>query len=152
MTRETAMYYTHYAILANCMALAVRIAPKDSLLGTVLVKDYEKAKLYLPEKVKEIRDSSYFQQIFWAIIYKDEKKLNQYLETRIKYQRRHSNLMGVNYFDNYGLALIKLAQERGLECTLNVAELPWSLLDDVPINEDEWQLPKDNKLEKLLRN
>jgi len=84
-TRETALYYTHFAILANCRTLATQIAPEDSLLGAVLAKDYERAKTYLPEKVKEIRDSSYCEQIFWAIIYKDEKKLNQYLETRIKW-------------------------------------------------------------------
>lgn len=29
---------------------------------------------------------------------------------------------------------------------------PWHLLDDDPINEDEWQLPEDSGLEQLLRN
>lgn len=151
-TRETALYYTKYAVLANCRALAVRIAPEESLLGAVLAKDYERAKMYLPEKVKEIKDSSFFDQIFWAIIYENEKKVNQYLEARIKWQRRYKKLLGVNYFDDFGLALIKLAQERGMKCTLNVAELPWHLLDDDPINEEEWQLPEDSGLEQLLRN
>ena len=39
-----------------------------------------------------------------------------------------------------------------MACNLNVVEAPWHLLDDDPINEDEWQLPEDSGLEQLLGN
>lgn len=37
-----------------------------------------------------------------------------------------------------------------MNCTLNVAELPWHLLDDSCVNEDEWKMLEDKALENIL--
>ncbi len=92
------------------------------------------------------------QQILWTIVYQNEKKMNQFFEGNIREFRRQTKLAGATFFEGSALAFIKLAQERGMKCTLNVAELPWHLLDDDPINEDEWHLPEDSGLEQLLGN
>lgn len=53
-------------------------------------------------------------------------------------------------FDSYGMALIKLAKTRNMTCNLNVRELPQHLLDDIPVNEEEWQLPEIPAVNKIL--
>lgn len=150
--RSNAWYYAHFAILANCRELAVRIALEDTLLGSVLMQDYERAKRYLPENIQDIKNLSWEQQILWTIVYQDEKKMNQLFEKEIKELRRQTKIAGATYFDSFTLAFIKLAKERNMAYNMNVAEVPWHLLDDDPINEDEWQLPEDSGLEQLLRN
>lgn len=151
--RSNVLFYVNYAILANCNDLAVRIASEDSLMGSIVMKDYEKAKKYLPADITEKKSHAFFDEIeaiLWSIVYMDEKKMNRYIEKRIRALRRQARISPAVYFDDYGLTLIKLAKERGMSCNLNVIELPQHLLDDSPINEEEWKLPEDREVEKIL--
>lgn len=150
--RSNSWHYAHFAILANCRELAIRIALEDTLLGSVLMQDYERAKRYLPENIHDINQWSWEEQILWTIAYQDEKKMNQLFEKDIRELRRQTKIAGATYFSSFILACIKLAKERDMACNLNVVEAPWHLLDDDPINEDEWQLPEDSGLEQLLGN
>ena len=149
--KDTMFTYIHYAILANDYELAIRITPLESLLGSVLQQDYDKAKTFLPEDPNEIQSPWQDEErILWAVAYKNEKKLNQFVERRIKDLRRQACVATPVYFDEHGLAWIKLAMQRGMECKLNVIELPLDLLDVFSVNEAEWKLPKDEELEKIL--
>ena len=150
--RSTVFYYAHFAILANCRELAIRIALEDTLLGAVLMQDYERAKRYLPENIQDIKNLSWEQQVLWTIVYQDEKKMNQLFEKEIRELRRQTKIAGATYFCDFILAFIKLAKERNMAYNMNVVEVPWHLMDDDPINEDEWQLPEDSGLEQLRRN
>lgn len=76
--------------------------------------------------------------------------MNQYFEKRIMMLRRQARAAAPTEFDSYGMALIKLAKYRGMTCRLNVRELPQHLLHDVPVNEEEWKLPEDPELDKIL--
>lgn len=79
--------------------------------------------------------------------------MNHYIKKSIESQRRYSKRCGYasNYMDGAILALIKLARERGMNYNLDIIELPMYVLDDsTPVNENEWKLPKDKKLEKIL--
>lgn len=140
--------YTQYAILANHKPLAVQLAGENSLLGQILCGDYEKAKSFLPDEIKETKYTSYIDEILWAIVYQDEKKMNRYFEKRIKMLRRQARTATPTALDSYGLALIKLAQERIMNFRLNVRELPFQLLNDTPVNENEWHLPEDHGLKE----
>lgn len=144
-------YYVKYAILANNWDLAVHIATEDSLFGAVLTQKYEKAKEYLPNDIKKLKKED-DKQLLWSIVYLDEKKLNSCLEKRIKELRYYAKtrVSDMEYLDELGLAMLKLAKRRGMDCKVNVIELPVHLLDDIPVNEDEWKLPEDKELEKIL--
>jgi len=150
-TKRNIFYYTCPAILADVWDLAIRLVSEDSLLGAILMKDYERAKKYIPEDFNDISKSDELEQLLWTIVYLDEKKMNSLLEKSIKELRHQAKSFPAVYFDDGELALIKLAMARGMSCNLNVAELPIHLLDDVKINEDEWHLPEDKELEELLK-
>lgn len=49
---------------------------------------------------------------FWTIVYQDEKKMNNLLEKHIKRLRRQAKSFPAVYFEDFGLAIIKLAKER----------------------------------------
>lgn len=149
-TREDIFFFAQYAILANHNELAIQMASETSLLGSILIGNYEKAKTFLPQEIKETRYTSYVNEILWAIVYKDERRMNQYLEKRVKLMRREAKAGVPKYLDLFGLALIKLAKARDMTCKLQVRELPQCLLDDIPVNEDEWHLPEDYELDKML--
>ncbi|MDE6641472.1 MAG: hypothetical protein K2K63_13210 [Acetatifactor sp.] len=53
--------------------------------------------------------------------------------------------------DSWGLTVIKLARQRGIECNLNVIELPQSLLDDVRIDTSGLVLPAADKINAVLQ-
>ncbi|MDE7431138.1 MAG: hypothetical protein K2N34_04385 [Lachnospiraceae bacterium] len=148
--KDNMFNYIHYAILANNYELAIRMTPPESLLGSVLLQDYDKAKKFLPEDPKVFQSWQDEERILWTIAYRNEKKLNQFVERRIKDLRRQASVAMPTYFDEWGLALIKLAMQRGMVCKLNVIELPLDLFDVLPVNEEEWKLPKDEELEKIL--
>ncbi len=77
--------YIHYAILANRYELAIRMTSPETLLGSILRKDYDKAKIFLPEDPKGFqKDWEDEERILWAIAYKNKKKLHQFMERRIK--------------------------------------------------------------------
>ena len=151
-TRKNVFHYAQWALMANSNDVALYITLEDSLLGSLIIKDYEKAKKYLPENIDDIKSKSFIDEMLWSIAYGDEKIFNRYLEKRIKMLRRQKRqgLTSYYYFDEFGLALTKLAITRGLECHVNVAELPWELLDDESINEEIWKLPEDKEVEKIL--
>lgn len=149
-TREDIFFYVQYAILANHKELAMQMALEDSLLGSMLIGDYEKAKLYLLQEIKEVQYTSYVNEILWTIVYKEEKRMNQYFEKRVKLMRKEAKIGVPKYLDLFGLALIKLAKVRDMTCKLQVRELPQHLLDDTPVNEDDWLLPEDPELERIL--
>ncbi len=115
--KDNMFNYIRYAILANDYELAIRITPADSLLGSVLRQDYDKAKTFLPENPKVFQASWQDEErILWAIAYKNEKKLNQFIERRIKDLRRQASVAMPVYFDEHGLAWIKLAMQRAEAC------------------------------------
>lgn len=150
-TKNNVFYYAHRAILADVWDLAIHFVSEDSLLGAILMEDYERAKKYIPEEFTDISKSDELEQLLWTIVYLDEKKMNSLIEKYIKQLRRDTKSSPGAYFDSADLALIKLAMVRGMNCDLNIAELPIHLLDDVKINEDEWRLPEDKGLEELLK-
>lgn len=149
-TRGNVLYYVKNAILSNSRELAIKLATENSLLGAVLMKDYERAKLYLPEDIKMIPADCDLEQILWTIVYNDEKSFNRQVEETVKFLRRQARTYPAIYFNDGELAIIKLAAERGMTCIVNVAELPIHILDDIPVNEEEWKLPEDKELENLL--
>lgn len=149
-TRRNVDFYIQYAILANCPEMAVSFPARDSAWRCILEQKYDEAVEYLPEKIKQEKHTSYVDEILWAIVHKNEKKMNQYFEKRIMMLRRQARAAAPTEFDSYGMALIKLAKARGMTCNLNVRELPQHLLDDIPVNEEEWQLPKNPEVDKIL--
>jgi hypothetical protein len=149
--KDNMFNYIHYAILANRYELAIRMTSPETLLGSILRKDYDKAKTFLPENPKGFqKDWEDEERILWAIAYKNEKKLYQFMERRIKDLRRQANVAMPICLDKWGLAWIKLARQREMICKLNVIELPQDMLDDSPINEEKWKLPEDKEVEKIL--
>lgn len=149
-TRRNVFHYVKYAVLSNDMDLAIDIAFEESLLGAILLGDYEKAKKYLPKDIKDIPNTCDTEQMLWTIAYFDERKMNQHLEKVIKSFRRQAKTFPAVCFDDWGLAIIKLAKQRGMTCNLNVVELPYHLLDNEPIDKEKWKLPEDRELEKML--
>lgn len=147
--RGTISYYVKYAVLANDWDLAVRIATEDSLFGSILTKNYERAKAFLPDNIEKIKNED-DKQLMWSIVYRNEKKFNKCLEKRIKELRYYAKarVSDVECLDDIGLTMIKLAKDRGMNCTINVIELPVHLLDDSPVNKEKWKLPKDDELGK----
>lgn len=143
--------YSRNAILANEPELALRIATEDTLEGALIMQDYERAQTFLPE---DPEDSSIcrneLRQCMWAIAHGDEKVFNKYMENRIKMLRRQARL-DVTTLDSWGLTVIKLARQRGMECNLNVIELPQSLLDDVRIDTSGLVLPAADKINAVLQ-
>lgn len=142
-----------HAILSDCKDLALEIAGEYSAYGAVIMGDYEKAKQYLPKDSKEIPKYDEIEQMLWAIVYNDEKKMNHFVEKRIKSQRKDMKRSGYAcyYMDDYALAMIKLAKERGMQCNLEVRELPLYLLDDnTQVDREKWKLPEDKEVEELL--
>lgn len=151
--RNNSLHYAVFAILAGSEELAKSITLEDSLLGAILMGEYEKAKDYLPQNIKDIPSFEDFDLILWTIIHNDEKKFQKYVEKRIKSQRNYAKKCGYvrTYMDEGTLALIKLARKRGMNCNLNIIELPMHVLDDnTPINEEEWKLPEDKELAEIL--
>lgn len=150
--KNTHSTYAAYAILAGCRELAIELAAKDSPLEAALKGDFERAKGYLPADIKEISANDH-EKILWTILYHDEKKMNKQIEKRIKEIRRYDKRNGFasHYMDYWMLSLLKLAKEQGMNCNLNIIELPLQVLDDdTPVNEEEWKLPEDKELEKML--
>lgn len=142
-TKRNIFYYVRYAIFANRWDIAQKLTPKDTLLGAVLEKDYERSKKYLPESFNDIQKSEDMEQMLWAIVYKDEKRMNKLLENSIKELRRMAKKFPAVCFDSGDLGFIKIAKERGMNIDINVIELPINLLDNEPIDENDWKLPQE---------
>ena len=140
--------YTYTAILANEPELALRIAAEDTLEGALLLQDYERAQAMLPENPEDFPKYNETNQCMWAIAHGNEKIFNKYMEKGVKLLRRQARISPVT-IDTRGLALIKLASQRGIVCHLDVIELPQSLLDDDRLNTSNLVLPIADKINAL---
>lgn len=150
-TRKNVLYYAKNAILANDMELAVKITTENSLMGAILMRDYERAKSFLPDDIKKIPKEHDLEKILWTICYEDEDKLNLEVVETINVLRRQAKSYPAVCFLDGTLAILKLARQRGMTCRINVIELPLHILeDDTPINVDEWKLPEDKALEEAF--
>ncbi len=140
--------HTRNAILANEPELALRIAAEDTLEGALLMQDYERAQAMLPEKPEDLPKYSEIDQCMWAIAHGNEKIFNKYMEKSIKVLRRQAKISPAT-IDTWGLAVIKLASQRGIVCHLDVIELPQSLLDDDRLDTSNLVLPIADKINAL---
>ena len=130
--KDNLHYYIKSAILTGKYDIALDIVTKDSLIGAMLLGEDERAKTYLPEDFEQIgkydRD---WDGTLWAIIHKDEKLMNNCIKEYIKTLRwQAKNFDQIDLIAEFSLPLIRLAQDRGMKCTIDVYELPLELLDD----------------------
>lgn len=96
-------------------------------------------------------DASYLKPIYMAIINHDEKAFNEGVEKRIKKYR--SSMVGYSVIvDVVSVALIKIAKKAGIDCTVDVIEIPKQFLSEERlINPEECKLPYyDELVEKGL--
>lgn len=61
-----------------------------------------------------------------------------------------ANVSSIVCLDDLGLTMVKIAKGRGMNCKINVIELPIHLLDDIPVDKEKWKLPDDEELGKIL--
>lgn len=133
------------ALLSGDKELALRLATKKSVIGNMILQNYEEARKYV-----ELENSNKnFQAMQLSIIERDEKKLKKHLENRIRIVRREAKL-GLTDIDRFGLSILKLAKMRGMNCDIYVAELPLVLLEDVPVDCTKWKLPIPENVQKIL--
>lgn len=142
--------FSKAAILANEHELALKITGTDTVEGALVSHDYPLACALLPKSPEDDSISTdEIQQCMWAIAYADEKLFNKYLEKRIKMLRRYAPISPTT-FDSWGLTAIKLAQQRGIQCNLNVIELPYHLLDDNRIETSGLTFPKTAQIRSII--
>lgn len=148
--KENNFNFSRNAILANEYGLAFRIAGEDTVEGALILQDYEQACAMLPHSPEdESIHKNELRQCMWAIAHNDEKMFNKYMEKRIRNLRRQGKIMAVTV-DSWGLAVIKLARQRGISCDLDVIELPQLLLDDARIDPRGLTLPMADKIHSVL--
>lgn len=144
--------FSRNAILANEYGLALKIAGEDTIEGALILQDYEKACAILPSSPEdESIHKDELTQCMWAIAHNDEKMFNKYMKKRIQVLRRQGRIWAVA-LDSWGLAVIKLARQRGISCNLNVIELPQQLLDDEQIDTRGLILPMADKIHSVLED
>ena len=144
--------FSKTAILANEYELALKMTGTDTVEGALVLHDYPLACAILPENPEDDSISAdEIRQCMWAIAHGDEILFNKYLEKRIKTLRRYGRLSPTT-FDSWGLAVIKLAQQRGIQCNLNVIELPYQLLDDIRIDTSGLVFPKAEQIYAIMRS
>ena len=142
--------FSKAAILANEYELALKMTGTDTVEGALVSCDYPLACAILPENPEDDSMSTdEIRQCMWAVAHGDEKLFNKYLEKRIKILRRYARLSPTT-FDSWGLAVIKLAQQRGIQCNLNVIELPYQLLDDIRIDTSGLVFPKAEQILSII--
>lgn len=109
---------------------------EDNLAVLMYRQKYEQAKLLLsqledkPDESNQIYYVSpeFLKQIYMAIIEHDEEKFNKELEVRIKKYRK--NMVGYStIIDVVSVALIKIAEQEGIHCTIDVIEIPKQFFD-----------------------
>ena len=119
----------------------------DHLIVLMYHKKYEQVKLKLEQLSETPKQSlyyvhpSYLKETYMAIIEHDEKKFNDELVKRIKTYRK--NMVGYSVMiDAVSVALIKMAQREGINCTVDVIEIPKQFFDEnYAINVEECKLP-----------
>ena len=63
--------------------------------------------------------------------------------------RRYAKL-DTTVFDRWGMAVIKLAQQRGIKCNLDVIELPYYLLDDIKIDTRGLSFSRTEQIRRII--
>ncbi len=122
------------AILANEYELATKVTGSDTVEGALVLQDYQLACTLLPESPEDgSMNADEICQCMWAVAHGSEELFNKYMEKRIRMLRRYARL-NTTIFDRWGMAVIKLAQQRGIKCNLDVIELSYYLLDDIKID------------------
>jgi len=121
----------------------------DNLICLMLKQKYDDAKKIidmLPDIVDDSNEVYYVNQKFLKNIYKaivdgDEKKFNEEIVKRIKKYRR--NMVGYStIIDVVSIALIKMAMKAGIECNVDVIEIPKMFFDESnKIDKDSVKLP-----------
>ena len=150
--REKNINFSKAAILANEYDLALQIAGTDTVEGALILQDYAKACKILPDGPEGASIAGdQLRQCMWAIAHGDEDRFNKYLENRIKMLRRYGQLNPVP-LDSWGLAAIKLANRRGIQCHLDVIELPYSLLGDDRPDTSALAFPREAQIRSILQN
>lgn len=148
-----------YKLIATDQILPSCIKEKDCVAVCISNGDFEKAKKLL-EQVNEITEVVYGSQykhidylktIFIAILESDEESFNMALENRIRKYRK--NMVGYSVFiDEVSVALIKLAKTRGINCTVDVIEIPKIFFDeDYRINKEQVKLPFYDEVLEVLQ-
>lgn len=142
--------FSRSAILANEYELALKIAGEDTIEGALILQDYERACEILTESPEdELICKNELKQCMWAIAHNDEKMFNKYMEKRIKVLRHQGKIWAIT-IDGCGLAVIKLAQRRGISCDLNVIELPQQYLDDARVDTSGLFLPMADEINSII--
>lgn len=148
-----------YKLIATGQELPDCIKEKDSVPVCIWNGDLEKAKRLL-EQVNEVTEVvhgsqykliKYLKMIFLAILKNDEELFNKELENRIRKYRK--NMVGYSVFiDEVSIALIKLAKERGIDCGINVIEIPQMFFDnDYQIDKEQVRLPFYEEVLEVLQ-
>lgn len=142
--------FSKAAILANEYELALKMTGTDTVEGALVSHNYPLACALLPKSPEDVTiGTDEIRQCMWAIAHEDEKLFNNYMEKRIKMLRRYARLNPTT-FDSWGLAAIKLAHQRGIQCNLNVIELPYHLLDDNRIETSGLTFPKTAQIRSII--
>ena len=142
--------FSKAAILANEYELALKMTGTDTVEGALVSHNYPLACALLPKNPEdESIGTNAIRQCMWAIAHADEKLFNKYMEKRIKMLRRYAKI-DPKPFDSWGLAAIKLARQRGIQCNLNVIELPYHLLDDIRIDASGLTFPKAEQIRSII--
>ena len=138
-------YAAAQAIIAGDNNLALQIVGEKSMIGCILLERYNEALEYrIPSD-----DDTYINQAFISIAKGDEEMLIKSIESRIRLVRKYAKL-NVVMVDSYFVTILKLAKKRGMNCDIHVAEIPEDLLEDTPIDYENWQLPIPERVQKLL--
>ncbi|MCM1253846.1 MAG: hypothetical protein NC321_13580 [Clostridium sp.] len=129
----------------------------NNLIMLMYYQKYEQAKAILnqlPDEPDESREVYYvrpecLKKIYMAIIEHDEKSFNEELAKRIKKYRR--NMVGYStIIDIVSIALIKMAEQEGIHCTVDVIEIPKQFFDGTcKIDKDKDKLPFYDELLEL---
>ena len=147
--REETDFKLFQLISVGAMSSPLLEMEKDNLIMLMYEHKYEQAIPLLEALPDEVDDSrevyylvpEYLKHIYLAIINGDEKGFNEHLTKRIKKYRR--NMVGYStIIDVASIALIKMAQKEGLQCTVDTIEIPKQFFDEkYLINTNECKLP-----------
>ena len=145
--------------MISCNEVNVPFLREDdnNLISLVLYQKYENAKAILselPDDVDESREVYYVRPVFLKNIYlsivnHDEKMFNDELTKRIKKYRK--NMVGYStIIDVVSIALIKMAKLAGINCTIDVIEIPKMFFDEsYVIDKETIKLPFYDEFLKL---
>lgn len=105
---------------------------------------------YTPQNPYTVLMSDRNQAILKAMAGKDEKTLNALLIDRVKAYRKQP-LDYSTFIDAYSIAYIKLSNQFGMNCALDIIEVPKIFFEDTyKIDIGEWKLPFfDEAVEQL---